>query len=330
MNPTAHLKTLTKKPLALVIKIKGLNLRYFQHMMSFSMKRFIYAAIVIFLSGSTVRAQFNLVQGTLLEGGKSIHSPGLDTIFVVKNLSNTTLTYTNTDTTSFSWHKIRLSADGSLSRESLPSPIDVDVLQSGITVDEACGYAVEIGTSPNTTLKYAWIVDYESLSPNIDSVMVYDDYTHGMDSCNFVQLHLYHRNPQVIVGDYTINKTDTLVRYQKIEWQAEPVTEISDQVPVVDISVPYEDTRFTATIKEHFFSSKNPVWYGDTKGDTLYVPVAVKIDDIKALVNKYRDKSNELGQDESTGTQVKGSAPLDVRFSVTGASSKINYYEWRI
>jgi hypothetical protein len=305
-------------------------LRYFQHMMTLMMRRFIYAAIAILLFSPSLRAQFTIGQGTLFEGGKSIHSPGLDTIFVVRNSNNVVLTYTHPDTTSFSWHKIRLEADGTLSRESLPSPIDVDVVKSTINVDEACGYAVEIGQSPVTTFKYAWIIDYELLVPTIDSVMVYDDYKHGMDSCREVQLQLFHRSPQVVVGDYTLNKPDTLVRYQKIEWEAQPATEIAEQVPVVVIPVPYEDTRFSATIKEHFFSSKTPVWYGDTKADTLYIPVAVKIDDIKALVNKYRDKSNELGQDESTGTQVKGSAPLDVRFSVTGASSKINYYEWRI
>ena len=281
------------------------------------------------LLSTSVFAQFSLKTGTLLNSGDNISASGLDTIFVVEDFNNVTLQYTNADTTDFSWSRFNIQNGAVTTPSLIPSSIVSNQKTTTLAISEPGGYQIEIGPSGSSITKQIWLVNYEDHTPQVDSVVVYDKSKYGADSCSFIKAEAFTTSDTVFVGDPVLNKIVRLIRYQSIRWSSEPALTFSSNEFKINLfapNIPYEDTRIKATLTESLFEGALPF---DTKAenDTLYEPVAVKLENIVATIIE-RENNNEL-QKTVTG-DIKGSAPLNVDFSAKGVNSKVDFYDWEI
>ncbi|MFC0878343.1 gliding motility-associated C-terminal domain-containing protein [Saccharicrinis sp. FJH2] len=285
--------------------------------------------ITLCLLSTSVFAQFSLNTGTLLNSGDNISASGLDTIFVVQNLNNVTLQYTNSDTTDFSWSRFTIQ-DGAVTTPSLiPSSIVSNQKIATLSITEPGGYQVEIGPTGNSITKQIWVIDYEEYTPRVDSVVVYDKSKDGADSCSFIKVEAFTSSDTILVGDPIQNKIVRLTRYQSINWSSVPSLTFDSKEFKINLfapNIPYEDTRIKATLAESLFEGITS-FNTEVENDTLYIPVAVKLESIVANIIE-RDNNNEF-EKVVTG-DIKGSAPLNVDFSTKGANSKVEFYDWEI
>ncbi|MFB6319174.1 gliding motility-associated C-terminal domain-containing protein [Saccharicrinis sp. FJH54] len=285
--------------------------------------------LAISLMSTSVFAQFSLNNGTLLNSGKNFSASGLDTIFVVAGFNNVVLQYTNSDTTDFSWSRFSIQ-DGAVTTPSLiPSSIVSNQKITTLSISEPGGYQVEIGPTGSSVTKNIWVIDYEEHTPQVDSVVIYDSSRQGADSCSLIKAEAFVSSDSVITGDPVLNKVVRLTRYQSVNWSSDPALTFDSKEFSINLfapNIPYQDTRVKASLAESFFDNVLPFNTG-VENDTLYIPVAVKLDDINAIIIE-RNNNNEL-EKKVTG-DVKGSAPLNVDFSTKGATSKVEFYDWEI
>lgn len=310
------------------VKIKGVNLRFMRKQLS-TMNLFKTALILFWLVCSTIFAQFSLNNGTLLTSGNFSNASGLDTIFVVSNFNNVILQYTSADSTDFSWSRFSID-NGSVTTPALiPSSIVSNKRITTLSVSEPGGFELEIGPVGGSIRKYIWITDYEEHTPVVDSVVIYDSKIHSADSCNHIIAEAYSSSDSIYIGDVVNDQVVVLERDQNITWTTDPTITIGDhsfRTHLYPPNIPYEDTRFTATVYESLFYNGSE-FNTTAENDTLYVPVAVKISDIIATIIE-RDNNNEFEKAEVN--EVRGSAPLNVNFSTKGTNSKVDFYDWEI
>lgn len=294
------------------------------------MNFFKVVSLCILFSSSSMFGQFTIVNTSkVVSSGNHENTPALDTIFIVQNLDNVSINYTHTDSTDFSWSKIRIENGLIQAPQLILSSISSNSINSSISIDEACGYEIEIGSTGNTIKKYVWILNYEEILPKLDSVVVYDDRAHFADSCSTIIVSAFRSSDSVVVGDFLNNRIVKLTRFQRIEWSAEPQLNMSSKEFTIELNapnIPYEDTKFKATLWESFFEGV-PNFNSKVEKDTLYMPVAVKIEKILARIIT-RENNNEL--EKESNPDIKGSAPLNVNFSTEGTNSKVAYYDWEI
>ena len=285
--------------------------------------------LYLILFSTTIFAQFSLSNGTLLTSGSNSALPGLDTIFVVANFNNVRVSYTHTDSTDFSWSSYNIAGNIITTPQLIPSTISSNIQTSEISINGPGGYEVEIGPMGSSIKKYIWLIDYESIEPQIDSLKIYDSAKQFADSCSHIILQSFVSADSVRAADFVNNKISKLNREQSIAWSSVPKLNFSDnslRVHLYEPNIPYEDTKFTAKIQETFFDNGSE--FISEISDTLnYLPVAVKIEDIVATIIE-RDNNNEL--DKIMLGEVKGSAPLNVNFSTKGTNSKVDFFDWEI
>ncbi len=287
--------------------------------------------IVFFMIAGMFSAfgQFSISKTSYISG-QEIDAPGLDTIFIVEDLgSGLTLKYSSADSTFFQWASFDIS-NGSMDFNVMVGDMK-QTDNTALEITNEGGYALLSGAITQDTM-FIWIVDYEAHKPVIDSLMVYDDYRHNMDSCETIMLQLYTRKDEIQIGDPWLKRMVSLTRYPYIEWSSEPSTTISSHEPIIEYHpVPYDDTRYKAVYKETFLSDFTEKKYiGDVEADTLYETVAVNYDDIEGKVIIREDADNEGEQDIGSTKEIKGSAPLNVDFSINGKTSKVEYYDWYV
>lgn len=295
------------------------------------MKLFKTALLFFWIITSTAFAQFTLSNGSLLTSGDDPQASGIDTVFVVPSFQNIAITYTHTDTTDFSWSKYGIENNSITTPSLIPSSIVTNQNSTTLLLDEPGGYEVEIGPMGSSIKKYIWVLDYEVHAPTIDSVIVYDGVKNNADSCKHIITEAFTRSDTIFVGDFANNRIVGLNRNQQIQWSADPAFSINSQefrVHLFAPNIPYEDTRITATLHETLFETPNvDPFETDAENDTLYIPLAVKVDEIDGTIIE-RDNNNEM--ERSDISEIKGSAPLNVNFVTRGTNSKVEYWDWEI
>lgn len=299
------------------------------------MKLRIYIPVVAFLLiSSALQAQFSInINSSAFISGDDKDTPGLDTLFVVEDMgSGIVLSYNSPDSSNFAWATFEVFSDGSMDFNEQVGAMPLTD-KTSLSVTQEGGYALLKGALDPDTF-FVWIVNYEDHKPIIDSVMVYDDYLHGVDSCQEVMLQLYARKDDIVVGDPLRHALQKLTRFQRVNWVADPAGEesLTGLDPILEnVPAPYEDTRYTATISETFLTDvENVTFIGSVESDTSYTAIAVDYEGIIGDIIVREDANNEAEQDIGTDKELKGSAPLDVDFSIQGTSSKVLYYDWFI
>ncbi len=257
---------------------------------------------------------------------KPSSSTGLNNIYVLYSSDGVSMNYSQQNVgTNVTWYSYDERGGG------YAEPITgIERVDSRVTampqVMPNRGYIIEEGTDRT----YVWVTDYSDYELDLQNIQV-----DTQRDCGTARLNITGSGDDIIY--YTINGVPErldralTIAYRTLEWSdenlmwEEVVVEENEESFRNSIAVPapYCDTEFTLSGDKFLrFWDMGMEVTSDT-----YVTSAVAVE--TTTVQEQRDATNEIGENEDSGSTLGGSAPVSITFSAFCTDAMV-HKEWQM
>lgn len=289
----------------------------------FDMKQ-ILTQLILLLFPCFVWAQLSVNEGNFAQYTDNIGGTGIHAVYLFKDLSNTSLSYTS-DAAIVRFYKYTKSLSD---RELIPSS-DIVTSASGnetsyiIThLEDSRGYYAEVNGGVTAAI---WITDYSKHLPALNSIEVIE----SEDNCHFIGLYINKQDELVFYannGGQVRIKRKYKIKYKDKKWNAEAkifedtdieteATEIGTDYP---LKAPLTDTQFILS--------------GDQFAEQFDIKAEIWSKPYTAIATQAMMYAEQVSNESETGfTQdIGGSAPAEIHFYGYGNEPTAHYYTWLI